>query len=145
MQASAAPAEMGSVRGKDHLLLAFVVLVVLFTTMFGVGYQFGRSAAPGCAEPAAAAVAPVSVAAKPDGIRAPKGGGTYLQVAAAEKTSAEQMARNLAAKGLSATVAPSPDPKLYRVLVGPVAGGAELTRLRESLKAMGLSSIARNL
>lgn len=75
----------------------------------------------------------------------PAGGGGYLQVAAVGKAEAELVAEVLGKKGYKTTIAPIPGKELFRVLVGPVRGGAEQTKTMEGLRAAGFKPFPRKL
>lgn len=75
----------------------------------------------------------------------PAGGGGYLQVAAVGKAEAELVSEVLGKKGFKTTVVPIPGKELFRVLVGPVRGGAEQAKTMEGLRAAGFKPFQRKL
>lgn len=80
-------------------------------------------------------------AAKPAGdpgqAAEPPKGTTWLQVMAVGHTDAELMIGVLRKKGFSATMAPSNNELLFRVLVGPLADSAAVSKTRSDLKDAG--------
>ena len=84
--------------------------------------------------PAAAAAEP---AMAPVTVTEPQVGQMFLQVLAVAKPEAEVLAEVLAKKGFRAIVAPGPNDKIFRVLVGPARDTAEASKLRTDLEAAG--------
>jgi cell division septation protein DedD len=65
----------------------------------------------------------------------PQPGQTFLQVAAVSRDEAEAMADVLHRKGFRAHAVPKPgNPKLYRVLIGPVRDAGDLSSTRDALR-----------
>ncbi len=73
----------------------------------------------------------------------PQVGETYLQVVAAAKPEAEVLAEILAKKGFRAFVAPGPNEKVFRVLVGPTKDAADLSKLKTDLEAAGVKPFVK--
>lgn len=73
----------------------------------------------------------------------PQEGHTYLQVVAVAKPEAEVLAEVLAKKGFRAFVAPGPNDKLFRVLVGPAADINDVGKLKSDLEAAGMKPIVK--
>jgi cell division septation protein DedD len=71
----------------------------------------------------------------------PRPGQLFLQVAAVGKGEAITVANILVTKGFAAHVAPKPDSKIYRVLVGPVNAAGELSATREALRKQGFRQV----
>jgi cell division septation protein DedD len=67
----------------------------------------------------------------------PSKGTTWLQVMAVSRTDAEMFVNTLRKKGFSATLAPSTKESLFRVLVGPLADSAAVSRTRAELAEAG--------
>ncbi|MGC2658309.1 MAG: SPOR domain-containing protein [Bryobacteraceae bacterium] len=66
---------------------------------------------------------------------APEPGQTFLQVAATTRDEAEAVADVLQKKGFRAHAVPKPgNPKLYRILIGPVRDAGDLSNTREALR-----------
>ncbi len=84
-------------------------------------------------------------AAKPEPEPKPAGGGGYLQVAAVGKAEAELVSEVLGKKGYKSTIVAIPGKELFRVLVGPVRGGAEQAKTMEGLRAAGFKPFPRKL
>jgi cell division septation protein DedD len=81
-------------------------------------------------------VAPVSVAE-------PAPGTVYLQVSAVAKPEAELLVEVLVRKGFKAMIAPGPNDKVFRVLVGPARDQAELGKMKGDLEQSGFKSMVR--
>ncbi|HWF46052.1 MAG TPA: SPOR domain-containing protein [Bryobacteraceae bacterium] len=65
----------------------------------------------------------------------PQPGETFLQVAAVTRDEAEAVADVLHRKGFSAHAVPKPgNPKIYRVLIGPVRDAGDLSATRDALR-----------
>ena len=74
------------------------------------------------------------------------GSGTYLQVAAVGKSEADLVSEVLGKKGFRTAIAGvDGKPDLYRVLVGPVKGGAEQSKAMDDLKAAGFKPFPRKI
>ena len=107
--------------------------------------------ATGCkSAPAAASrrVAPAPVAQKPIELPAvtvtqPQVGQTYLQVLAVAKPEAEVLAEVLAKKGFRALVAPGPNERVFRVLVGPAKDVDDAGKLKTDLEAAGFKPFVK--
>ncbi|HUS07549.1 MAG TPA: SPOR domain-containing protein [Bryobacteraceae bacterium] len=85
----------------------------------------------------------LEVSAVSSGITIPEAGSTYVQVRALGREEAEVLAGVLTRKGLKAIVAPSPNEKIFRVLVGPVKDAAEYARLKGDLEQAGFKDAFR--
>ena len=73
----------------------------------------------------------------------PQIGQTYLQVLAVAKPEAEVLAEVLAKKGFRALVAPGPNDKVFRVLVGPAKDASDTGRLKTDLEAAGFKPFVK--
>lgn len=73
----------------------------------------------------------------------PKPGQIFLQVSAVAKPEAELLVEVLSKKGFQAIVAPGPNDKLFRVLVGPARDDADLGKTRTELEQAGFRPIPR--
>lgn len=163
------PGEFEIVLGRGQVaVLLFLVLMVL-AVFSGLSYFTGRKVsaaataprAPVAAKPLPAAPLPVAQvpvvktpekAAAPAPIipisnepvfRDPKPGEVFLQMAAVEKGVAGVFAEGLRRMGFPSIVAPGPSERIYRVLIGPVKGEAQMSQIRKSLDAAGLSTFLR--
>ena len=67
----------------------------------------------------------------------PAPGQTFLQVVASTRPDCEIIVDVLKRKGFQAIIAPGPNEKLYRVLVGPLSDASMLSRTRSDLEAAG--------
>ena len=94
--------------------------------------------APALEKPKPLEISPVtSTAAKPaSGIHEPVPG-MYVQVLALDKAPAEVLADVLMKKGFHAIVAPGPNDRIFRVLVGPAKDQADAARLKGDLEKAG--------
>lgn len=89
-------------------------------------------------EPAAAKPAPAPAPApalNSGGDPAP--GQTFLQVVASTRPDCEMIASVLKRKGFSASVVPGPKENVFRVLVGPLADAASISKTRTDLEGVG--------
>ena len=72
----------------------------------------------------------------------PQSGQTFLQVVAVSRDEAEGIADVLRKKHFRAHAVPKPgNPRLYRVLVGPVTDAADLSTTREALRKTGFAEV----
>ncbi|HEX4807390.1 MAG TPA: SPOR domain-containing protein [Bryobacteraceae bacterium] len=72
----------------------------------------------------------------------PEAGQTFLQVAATTRDEAEGVADVLHKRGFRAHAVPKPgNPKLYRVLIGPVRDAGDLSTTREALRKTGFREV----
>jgi cell division protein FtsN len=100
-------------------------------------------------EPAAAKVeTPAPAETKPIEIPAisapqPEAGRTYLQVVSVARPQADAMAEVLAKRGFRAFVAPGPNEKTFRVLVGPAANIDDVSKIKSDLEAVGMKPIVK--
>lgn len=92
-------------------------------------------AAPAKEAPVAAAPKPIELPAVT--VTQPQVGQMYLQVLAVAKPEAEVLAEVLGKKGFRAMVAPGPNDKIFRVLVGPAKDVNEAGKLKTDLEAAG--------
>jgi cell division protein FtsN len=83
---------------------------------------------------------PVETQAGKPSFEEPRSGQTFLQVVATTRPDAELVAETLAKKGFHTTVAAGPSPALFRVLVGPLKDGADVTETRVRLEAVGFKN-----
>jgi cell division protein FtsN len=67
----------------------------------------------------------------------PAAGQMYLQVLAVARAEADVLAEVLAKKGFRALVAPGPNEKVFRVLVGPAKDATDAAKLKTELEAAG--------
>jgi cell division septation protein DedD len=81
--------------------------------------------------------APTPTAPAPGEVITPQPGDLYVQVLALAKPEAEVLVDVLSKKGFRAVVAPGPNDRLFRVLVGPAKDAEELTKLRNDVEAAG--------
>lgn len=70
----------------------------------------------------------------------PAAGETFLQVVATSRADSQMVAEMLARKGFRTTVAPGPNPSLFRVLVGPLNGAADIAETRVRLESSGFKN-----
>jgi cell division protein FtsN len=109
----------------------------------------GREASPVSVEPAKEEPKPAANPARQEQpsqkpieiptvtVTQPAAGQTYLQVLAVAKAEADVLAEVLAKKGFRALVAPGPNEKVYRVLVGPAKDANDAGKLKTDLEAAG--------
>jgi cell division septation protein DedD len=92
---------------------------------------------PAPAKPAAAAASAPTGQAVLDANGEPAPGQTFLQVVASTRPDCEMIASAINRKGYSTVVAPSPKETIFRVLVGPLSGSAQITETRAKLEELG--------
>jgi cell division protein FtsN len=79
------------------------------------------------------------------GLYQPQTGQQFWQVTAQSRDKAETVAKSLVRSGFSAHVASSRDPKLFRVLIGPLKNQSEAASTRTALREKGFNNVmARN-
>ena len=89
--------------------------------------------------------APPAPPLKPaDVFRDPAPGTRYIQAGAVDRGVAAVFVEYLSRKGFTAFAAPGPDPKTFRVLVGPLAGPEEIAKTRAGLEAEGFPHFLRS-
>jgi cell division protein FtsN len=94
----------------------------------------------------AAAVPPEEPAPAPErfatGTFAPEPGQEFLQVTAVARDEALGVANVLHAKGFRAHAVPKPgNPKIYRVLIGPLRDAGDLSTTRDALRKVGFREV----
>ena len=90
---------------------------------------------PAPSKPAQRSQRPIEI--PPVTVTQPSVGQMYLQVLAVAKPEADVLAEVLAKKGFHALVAPGPNEKVFRVLVGPAKDASDAGKLRVELEAAG--------
>jgi cell division protein FtsN len=98
--------------------------------------------------PAAKVETPAPATSKPIEIPAvsapqPQAGRTYLQVVSVARPQADALAEVLAKRGFRAFVAPGPNEKTFRVLVGPAADIDDASKIKSDLEAVGMKPIVK--
>jgi cell division septation protein DedD len=73
----------------------------------------------------------------------PLPGAVYIQMGAVEKGIAIVLTEGLRKRGFEAFVAPGPNEKIFRVLIGPLADPASFQRAKDGVDDLGLSTFAR--
>jgi cell division protein FtsN len=105
----------------------------------------GETSAKGPGPAAAGKFKPLPVEAAADGVSAglyqPQAGQQFWQVTAQSRDKAETVAKSLINSGFSAHVAPSPDPRLFRVLIGPLKDQSEAASTRMALREKGFNDV----
>lgn len=97
--------------------------------------QQAEVATPAATPEVAPAKAAKPVEQPPVTVTQPQIGRTYVQVMSVARPEAEVLADVLAKKGFRALVAPGPNDRLFRVLVGPAKDDVEAAKLRTDLAA----------
>jgi cell division septation protein DedD len=80
---------------------------------------------------------PLEVSPVTPAVTVPQPGTSFIQVRAMSKDEAEVLATVLARKGMHTVVAPGPNEKIFRVLVGPAKDAADLGRMKGDLEQAG--------
>jgi hypothetical protein len=106
------------------------------------------SAAAGSASVSGPAGAPAPAAGlagfvEPPIFAQPQPGALYLQMGAVDKGIAVVLAEGLRKHGFTAIVAPGPNEKIFRVLIGPLADQEGYKRAKAQVDAIDLSTFAR--
>lgn len=101
------------------------------------------STGPVAAGPVVGPVAPALPAAEPPIFAQPQPGALYLQMGALDKGIAVVLAEGLRKHGFTAFVAPGPNEKIFRVLIGPLANQEGYKRAKAEVDAIDLSTFAR--
>jgi len=83
---------------------------------------------------------PPPPAGGPGRVVEPAAGQIFLQVLAVARPDAELTVETLAKKGFRAVVAPGPNEKLFRVLVGPLKDQPDIAQTRTALEDVGFRS-----
>jgi len=107
-----------------------------------------RVETPEAEAPAPKVETPAPAASKPIEIPAvsatqPEAGRTYLQVVSVARPQADALAEVLAKRGFHAFVAPGPNEKTFRVLVGPAANIDDVSKIKSDLEAVGMKPIVK--
>jgi cell division septation protein DedD len=143
------------VGGRQMASLLFVFTIILVVCV-AAAYLAGKSiasktapafpAASGFPEPEPTPIVmnqePLPVA-EPPLFGEPKNGSVYIQMGAVEKPIAVIFAEGLRKRGLIAFVAPGPNDKIMRVLIGPLPDPASYVRAKDIVDRIGLSTFAR--
>ena len=153
------PVEFEFVLGGRQIASLLFVSTVILMICVAIAYLAGKSigAKAPVAEPITAAAAkPVTREPEPPPIilnqePAPeppvfadaKNGSVYIQMGAVEKGVAVIFAEGLRKHGLTSFVAPGPNEKIFRVLIGPLPDPASYVKAKETVDKIGLSTFAR--
>jgi cell division septation protein DedD len=146
------------VLGRRQVASLLFVATIILMICVAISYLAGKSML--AKAPAAAPVAPVVVVREPDPppivlnqepvpavegplFADPKNGLVYIQMGAVEKGVSVIFAEGLRKHGLAAFVAPGPNDKIFRVLIGPLPDPAAYTRAKDTVDKIGLATFAR--
>jgi hypothetical protein len=154
---TAEPSEFEIVIGRRQLSSLLFVAIVVIVTFSAVSYLVGRSVTPREVSAAAAqsapvaapipvvnaTIAPTTTRAEPPMFADPLPRKTYIQMGAVEKGLAIIFAEGLRRRGLDGFVAPGPNDKLFRVLIGPFADEAAYKRVKNQVDQIGLNTFPR--
>jgi len=148
--------EVELVMGPRQMAGMAFVAVVAIAVFSSVAYLAGKSNAPvrtavASAPPApparplfrAPTVEPVAVIPPAPVFAEPESGKLYLQLAAVESPAASVFVEGLRLHRLRAFVAPGPDGKIVRVLVGPLENGADLNQAKAEVQKIGFDPMFR--
>jgi cell division septation protein DedD len=158
----AAPADFEIVMGRAQVASVAFVVLTLIAIAASVFYVAGRmsmpveppridftppDARPGLLRTGGGAPAPTKPAVNPawsDPVfREPQPGEVFLQMAAVERGVGAVFCEGLRRMGFPSIVAPGPDDRIFRVLIGPIPSSAEMSRIKKSLEDAGLSTFLR--
>lgn len=168
LEAAGKPEEYEFILGRRQVASVLFVFTIVLMICIAVSYLAGKSMSPKAPVPAAAAAVepeapPVvnnavpnasgAVSAEQDLAQAfapepplfaePKVGAVYIQMGAVEKGIAVIFTEGLRKRGLSSFVAPGPNDKIFRVLIGPLPDPAAYVRAKEAVDKIGLETFAR--
>ena len=101
------------------------------------------STGPVATGPVVGPVGPALPAVEPPIFAQPQPGALYLQMGALDKGIAVVLAEGLRKHGFTAFVAPGPNEKIFRVLIGPLANQEGYKRAKAEVDAIDLSTFAR--
>jgi cell division septation protein DedD len=150
-------AEFEFVLGRRQIASLLFVATVVLMICVAISYLAGKSMS---AKAPAAAPAATVVVREPDpppivlsqeqapAVEAPlfsdpKNGSVYIQMGAVEKGVSVIFAEGLRKRGLAAFVAPGPNEKIFRVLIGPLPDPASYVRAKDTVDKIGLATFAR--
>lgn len=144
------------VLGRRQIASVLFVAIVALVTFSALAYLTGKAANPKqiAAIPAATAApppAPIAVepapvkpaAAEPPLFADPAPNATYLQMGAVERGVAVIFAEGLRKRGLPSFVAPGPDDKIFRVLIGPLPDAQAYRSAKDKVDAIGLATFGK--
>ncbi|SRR5579883_16539 len=164
--------EFEIVLGRRQMASLGLVGAILLAVFSGLFYVIGKSASPRpvvvqswetvpppppvaetpapapAAAPAAAAATTAAPADPPDAaplFAEPQKGALYLQMGAVEKGVAQVWAEGLRTHHLNAFVASGPNEKIFRVLIGPLAGADAYRQAKQTVEDLGLSTFAKRI
>jgi len=143
------------VLGRRQLASVMFVATVVLVTFSAIAYLAGKDASPKRA--AAIAIAPpappppltVIAPAEPKKLAEPalfadpELNATYLQMGAVERGIAVVFAEGLRKRGLPSFVAPGPDGKIFRVLIGPLRNSEMYRSVKDQVDSLGLATFAK--
>jgi cell division septation protein DedD len=164
-------AEYEIVLGRRQIASLLFIAIVLAVVFSAVSYLAGRTAAPKPVQrpPASPATAPPSPGAnpvieattsvlpaepalpiakrdnkpEPPMFAEPLPGAVYIQMGAVDKGMAMVFAAGLRRYGFDGFVAPGPNEKIFRVLIGPLPDPDSFRRAKAAVDALDLGTFAR--
>jgi cell division septation protein DedD len=136
--------------------LLFVSTIVLMICV-AAAYMAGKAMAAKVPAPAASPIAaapvrepdppPINLNQEPAPesplFAEPKNGSVYIQIGAVEKGIAVVLSEGLRKRGFQSFVAPGPNDKIFRVLIGPLPDPASYIKAKEKVDQIGLATFAR--
>jgi len=156
------------VLGRRQIASLLFVAIVLGVVFSAVSYLAGRRAAPKPTPPVAVALAPAVPAPpvieattsvlpaepalplakrdnkpEPPMFAEPLPGAVYIQMGAVDKGMAMVFAAGLRKYGFDGFVAPGPNEKIFRVLIGPLPDPDSFRRAKAAVDALDLGTFAR--
>lgn len=126
--------------GKEATPEAPAAITLSVATPLPPALHAQASPAPVIAKPLPAAP---STAGEPPLFANPVVHATYLQMGAVERGIADVLAEGLRRHGLPAFVAPGPNEKIFRVLIGPLPDQQAYRTVKDKVDAIGLSTFAK--
>jgi hypothetical protein len=146
------PVEFEIVLGRRQLASVLFVATVVIAVFSSISYLAGKSLAPAPQKIEVIRTVPVlqpapapAVKPEPPLFAEPRPGPLYLQMGAVEKGIAVIFAEGLRKHGFEAFVAPGPNERIFRVLIGPLGDEQAYAKARDATAALGLNTFARKV
>jgi cell division septation protein DedD len=144
------PEEFEFVLGRRQMASVLFVFTIVLMICIAVSYLAGKSMAPktGPAQVVREPDPPPVVlnqeaAPEPPLFADAKNGSVYIQMGAVDKGVAVIFAEGLRKRGLPSFVAPGPNDKIFRVLIGPLPDPASYMKAKDVVDKIGLATFAR--
>jgi cell division protein FtsN len=134
--------EFEFVLGRRQIASLLFVATVVLMICVAISYLAGKSMSAKAPLPILLNQEPAPLPEAPL-FADPKLGAVYIQMAAVERGVAVIFTEGLRKRGLTAFVAPGPNEKIFRVLIGPLPDPASYVKAKETVDKIGLATFAR--